>query len=201
MWGVWERSESTEARVTPGKIVPSSGGVTTSSAAGRGEQGSGKSQLRRKEDQPRTTICTLKHRKYIHRTSFGDRLAKQPQQLLIAKSSCGALRNEPGRVVQAKLIPARAAGPRAHLVAHGEQRDPPALLVADIRARRRENHVKRRVTRRRDAKRRSRADQRRPNIEAAPSRARNPARLERDEAFNQGQEGICVEWLVVDNYV
>jgi hypothetical protein len=57
------------------------------------------------------------------------------------------------------------------------------------------------MSRRRDAERRSRADDRRPDVEATSSRARNPARLERDEALNEGKNGIRVEWLVMVRYV
>ena len=95
----------------------------------------------------------------------------------------------------------RATGPRAHLVAHSEQRDALALLVTDIRACRRENHVKRRMTRRRDAERRSCANEGRPDVKAASSGARNPAGLERYEAFNEGKNGICVEWLATARQV
>jgi hypothetical protein len=148
-----------------------------------------------------TTICTLKHRKYIHCTRLSDRLAEQPQQLLIPKSSSGALRNEARRIVQAKLVATRATGPRSHLVAHGEQRDALAILIADIRACGREDHIERCVSRRRDAERGSRADERRPDVEATSSRARNPARLEGDEALDEGENGIWVEWLVMNRYV
>ena len=57
------------------------------------------------------------------------------------------------------------------------------------------------MTGRRDAKRGSRADERRPNVEATSSLARNPARLERDEALDEGKNGIRVEWLEVVRYV
>ena len=57
------------------------------------------------------------------------------------------------------------------------------------------------MSRRRDAERGSRADERRPDVEATTSRARNPARLEGDEALNEGKNGICVEWLVMVKYV
>ena len=87
----------------------------------------------------------------------------------------------------------RAAGPRSHLIAHSEQRDALAILIADIRACRREDHIERCVSRRRDAERGSRADERRPDAEATSSRVRNPARLERDEALNEGKNGIWVE--------
>ena len=139
----------------------------------------------------------LKYCKYIHGTSFSNSLAKQPKQLLIPKSGCGALRSEARCIVQAKLKATRASGPRAHLVAHSEQGDSLAILVADIRTHWRKNYVKRCVTRRRDAERGSCANERRPDVEAAPSRARNPARLERHKTLNECQQGICVEWLEV----
>jgi hypothetical protein len=43
-------------------------------------------------------------------THLSDSLAKQPQQLLIPKSSSSALRDEPGRIVQHELEPARTPG-------------------------------------------------------------------------------------------
>ena len=140
-----------------------------------------------------TTICTLKHRKYIHCTRLSDRLPKQPQQLLISKSSSGALCNEARRIVQAKLVATRATGPRSHLVAHSEQRDALAILIADIRSCRREDHIERCVSGCRDAKRGSRADERRPDVEATSSRARNPACLECDEALNEGKNDVWIE--------
>jgi hypothetical protein len=49
------------------------------------------------------------------------------------------------------------------------------------------------VSRRRYAERRSRADDSRPDVKATSPRARNPARLERDEALNEGKNCIWVE--------
>ena len=49
------------------------------------------------------------------------------------------------------------------------------------------------MSRCRHAERGSRANERRPDVEATSSGARNPARLERDEALNEGKNGICVE--------
>ena len=49
------------------------------------------------------------------------------------------------------------------------------------------------MSRRRDAERGSRADERRSDVEATSSRARDPTRLERDEALNEGKNGIRIE--------
>jgi len=97
---------------------------------------------------PLTAVWALEHGKDVHGARLGDRLAEQPQQLLIAERGRSALRDEPGRVVQPEFESARAAGPRAHLVAHREQRDAPAALgIADVGARRGADHVERRVAR------------------------------------------------------
>jgi hypothetical protein len=90
-----------------------------------------------------TTVWTLKHCKDVHGARLGDRLAKQPQQLLIPKRSSSALRDEPRRVIQPELEPARTARPRAHLVTHREQGDAAARGVADVWARGGEENVER----------------------------------------------------------
>ena len=99
---------------------------------------------------PLTAVWALEHGKDVHGARLGDRLAEQPQQLLIAERGRSALRDEPGRVVQPEFESARAAGPRAHLVAHREQRDAAGAAprgVADVRARRGADHVERCVAR------------------------------------------------------
>ena len=89
--------------------------------------------LERGEFGLRSAVRAIKHRKTVHGARLGDRLAKQPQQLLIPERRRRALRREPRRVVQPELEPARPAGPRVDLIAHREQRDP-ALPTRGIAA-------------------------------------------------------------------
>lgn len=138
-----------------------------------------------------TAVWALKDRKDVHGARLGDRLAKQPQQLLIPERSSSALRDEPGRVVQPELEPARAARPRAHLVAHREERDAATATaaargVADVGARRGEEDVEGGVARGGDAQGGSGADYGWADVEAAAAGAGDPARVERDEAFDEG---------------
>ncbi len=132
-----------------------------------------------------TAVWTLEHGKYVHGARFCDRLAEHPEHLLVAESGCDALCGEARRVVQPELEPARASGPRAYLVAHGEQGEALAVGVADVRARRGEDDVERRVCRRRDAERGSGADKGGSDVQAAPSRSRDPARLDCNEALDE----------------
>ena len=116
----------------------------------RGRRRGGAETRLKRVRPPLTAVWTLEHGKDVHGARLGDRLAEQPQQLLIAERGRGALRDEPGRVVQPELEPARATGPRAHLVAHREQRDAAAAAargVADVGARRGADHVERCVAR------------------------------------------------------
>jgi hypothetical protein len=71
----------------------------------------------------------------------------------------------------------------------------PPLRAADVWARRGEDDVERGVVGRRDAERGPRADERRPDVEAASARARDPALLDCDEALDERQERVWVEWL------
>ena len=71
-----------------------------------------------------SAVHAVKHRKNVHGARLGDRLAKQPQQLLIPERCRRALSHEPRHVVQPELEPARPAGPRKGLIAHHEQHDP-----------------------------------------------------------------------------
>jgi len=144
----------------------------------------------RGEGKQLTTVWTLKHSKDVHGAGLSDRLVEQPQELLVPESGGCALRDEPGGIVETELKPARAAGPRAHLVAHRKEGDALAPRVADVRTRRREDDVERRVTRRGHTERGPRPDEGRPDVKAAPPRLRDPSGVERDQALDEGEESV-----------
>ena len=74
-------------------------------------------------------------------------------------------------------MPSRA-GPRAYLVAHGEQGEAPAGGVTDVWICEGEDDVECRMRRRRDAERGPDANQDGLDVRAAPPRTRDPARLD-----------------------
>jgi len=119
MGGSWEeRRVRTDACVMPGRIMLSSGGVTTSRSA---ERASKHGERRKHGPRKRLTIVrTLKDSKGVHGTSFGNGLIEQPQNLLVPSRGSGTLRLETRCIFQSQLEATRTTGLRAQLVAHGD---------------------------------------------------------------------------------
>jgi len=109
-----------EARVTPGKIVPSNGGVKTSKPT---HIVSSRVAITSVRSTRTMTVRAVEHDKDIHRAPLGHLpvLAKQPQHLVVALRGCLALGEEPRGVVSADFVSAGAARPRAHGIGHSEQ--------------------------------------------------------------------------------
>ena len=108
-----------DARVTPGRIIPSNGGVIISNPI--------RSSVRVRERMETRTrpVCTLEHDKDVHRTPLRHPLvlAKQPQHLVVPFCDRLAQGQEPQRVVATQFVSASATRPPAHCVTHREQGD------------------------------------------------------------------------------
>lgn len=99
----------TEVRVTPGRIVPSSGGVMRSKSNNAHE-------YLREGDREReilAPVVSLNNDKAIHLSHLSHLVffPQYPQDLLIALLSCLALRLEAWSIVYSKLELTRSTGP------------------------------------------------------------------------------------------
>lgn len=145
------------------------------------------------EDHEEVHSARLRHATLVLLTRDVQSLVQQPEHLIVPPLRRPPLGQEPGRVVQAELVLARPARPRARVLVPAEERDRPRR--AEHGPRGRGEHVQRRVVGRGDAERGARADDRRPEVEAAARCVGDPARLDGDETLDDFEELRAVEWL------
>ena len=97
---------STESRVTPGRIMPSRGGVTSSKPCGRARMNTCPCLNGRRL----TSIIFSEDDEKVHGTNFGEIVfwTMKPQILFISLKGSFFLRKDPWRVVDTQLVGAGA---------------------------------------------------------------------------------------------